>query len=115
MDAATVATSTRCCSPSSCYYIDIYISAIEVPTRYQAKELGVRRIRVNTQAPGAIETDFGGVVRDNTAMNHQLAAQTALGRVGRPEDIGAAVAALLSNDTCWLNGQRVEVSGGMLL
>jgi NAD(P)-dependent dehydrogenase (short-subunit alcohol dehydrogenase family) len=89
---------------------------IEVLTRYQAKELGVRRIRVNTLAPGAIETDFGGgVVRDNAAMNQQLAAQTALGRVGLPEDIGAAVAALLSDDTGWINGQRVEASGGMFL
>ncbi len=89
---------------------------IEVLTRYQAKELGARRIRVNTLAPGAIETDFGGgVVRDNAAMNQQLAAQTALGRVGLPEDIGAAVAALLSDDMGWVNGQRVEASGGMFL
>lgn len=90
--------------------------AVEVLTRYQAKELGARRIRVNTLAPGAIETDFGGgVVRDNAAMNQQLAAQTALGRVGLPQDIGAAVAALLSEDTGWINGQRVEASGGMFL
>jgi NAD(P)-dependent dehydrogenase (short-subunit alcohol dehydrogenase family) len=89
---------------------------IEVLTRYQARELGERRIRVNTLAPGAIETDFGdGVVRDNAAMNQQLAAQTALSRVGRPEGIGAAVAALLSDDTGWVNGQRVEASGGMFL
>jgi NAD(P)-dependent dehydrogenase (short-subunit alcohol dehydrogenase family) len=90
--------------------------AVEVLTRYQAKELGVRRIRVNTLAPGAIETDFGGgVVRDNAAMNQQLAAQTALGRVGLPDDIGAAVAALLCADMDWVNGQRVEASGGMFL
>ncbi|MDZ5455751.1 SDR family NAD(P)-dependent oxidoreductase [Azohydromonas lata] len=90
--------------------------AVEVLTRYQAKELGARGIRVNTLAPGAIETDFGGgVVRDNSAMNQQLAAQTALGRVGLPADIGAAVAALLSNETGWINGQRVEASGGMFL
>lgn len=90
--------------------------AVEVLTRYQAKELGARRIRVNTLAPGAIETDFGGgVVRDDAAMNQQLATQTALGRVGLPADIGAAVAALLSDDTGWINGQRVEASGGMFL
>ncbi|WP_157271428.1 SDR family NAD(P)-dependent oxidoreductase [Azohydromonas aeria] len=89
---------------------------VEVLTRYQAKELGARRIRVNTLAPGAIETDFGGgVVRDDATMNQALAAQTALGRVGLPEDIGAAVAALLSDDTGWVNGQRVEASGGMFL
>lgn len=85
-------------------------------TRYQAKELGARGIRVNTLAPGAIETDFGGgVVRDNAQMNAGIAAQTALGRVGLPDDIGQAVSALLSADSRWINGQRVEASGGMFL
>ena len=89
---------------------------IEVLTRYQAKELGARGIRVNTLAPGAIETDFGGgVVRDNAQMNAGIAAQTALGRVGLPDDIGQAVSALLSSDSRWINGQRVEASGGMFL
>jgi NAD(P)-dependent dehydrogenase (short-subunit alcohol dehydrogenase family) len=88
----------------------------EALTRYMAKELGARRIAVNTIAPGAIETDFaGGVVRDNADLNRVIAGQTALGRVGLPDDIGAAVAALLSDETGWINGQRVEVSGGMFL
>ena len=89
---------------------------IEVLTRYMAKELGQRRISVNVIAPGAIETDFGGgVVRDNRELNEFIASQTALGRVGLPDDIGAAVKMLLSDDSGWINGQRVEVSGGMFL
>lgn len=89
---------------------------IEVLTRYMAKELGSRGIAVNTIAPGAIETDFGGgTVRDNQDVNKFIASQTALGRVGLPEDIGGAVASLLSEDSRWINGQRIEVSGGMFL
>lgn len=89
---------------------------VEVLTRYQAKELGDRGIRVNTLAPGAIATDFGGgVVRDNPQVNAFVASQTALGRAGAPDDIGAAVEALLSPATAWINGQRVEASGGMFL
>lgn len=90
--------------------------AIEVLTRYQAKELGLRGIRVNAIAPGAIETDFGGgVVRDNPEINAMVSQSTALGRAGLPDDIGAAIAALLSDDLAWVNGQRIEVSGGTLL
>ena len=89
---------------------------VEVLTRYMAKELGARKISVNTLAPGAIETDFGGgAVRDNAAVNAAIAGQTALGRVGLPDDIGGAVALLLAPEGGWINGQRVEVSGGMLL
>ena len=89
---------------------------VEVLTRYMAKELGERKIRVNTVAPGAIETDFGGgVVRDNKQINDLIASQTSLGRVGVPEDIGGVVAALLTEDTRWINGQRIEVSGGIFV
>jgi NAD(P)-dependent dehydrogenase (short-subunit alcohol dehydrogenase family) len=89
---------------------------VEVLTRYLAKELGARRISVNTIAPGAIETDFGGgAVRDNIELNKMIAGQTALGRVGLPNDIGGAVATLLAAESHWLNGQRVEFSGGMML
>lgn len=89
---------------------------VEVLTRYLAKELGPRRIAVNVIAPGAIETDFGGgAVRDNKQMNAAIAAQTALGRVGLPDDIGGAVAALLQPGNAWMTGQRIEVSGGMFL
>ncbi|MPT34623.1 MAG: SDR family oxidoreductase, partial [Flavobacterium sp.] len=90
--------------------------AIETLTKYQAKELGSRGIRVNVVAPGAIETDFGGgVVRDNAEMNKNIAAATALGRVGLPDDIGGVVAFLCTDDARWINAQRIEVSGGMML
>lgn len=91
-------------------------AAIEVLTRYQAKELGARRIAVNTVAPGAIQTDFsGGMVRDNPELNKQVAAMTALGRAGVPDDIGPMIASLLSDDNRWVNAQRIEVSGGMAI
>jgi NAD(P)-dependent dehydrogenase (short-subunit alcohol dehydrogenase family) len=90
--------------------------AIEVLTRYMAKELGQRQIAVNVVAPGAIETDFnGGAVRDNPEINSFIASQTALGRVGLPDDIGGAIAALLSEENRWVNAQRLEVSGGQFL
>lgn len=86
---------------------------VEVLTRYLAKELGPRGIAVNTVAPGAIETDFGGgVVRDDPEYNRRVAEMTALGRAGLPDDIGPMIAALLSEDNRWVNGQRIEVSGG---
>ena len=87
--------------------------AIEVLTRYLAKELGSRGIAANVVAPGAIETDFGGGhVRDNKDLNAQVASFTALGRVGLPDDIGGVVAFLCTEDARWINGQRIEVSGG---
>jgi NAD(P)-dependent dehydrogenase (short-subunit alcohol dehydrogenase family) len=90
--------------------------AIETLTKYQAKELGTRGIRANIVAPGAIETDFGGgLVRDNAQVNAFLASATALGRVGLPDDIGGVVAFLCTDDAKWVNGQRIEVSGGMML
>jgi NAD(P)-dependent dehydrogenase (short-subunit alcohol dehydrogenase family) len=90
--------------------------AIEVLTRYMAKELGHRKIAVNVVAPGAIETDFAnGSVRDNPEINNFIASQTALGRVGLPDDIGGAIASLLSEENRWVNAQRIEVSGGMFL
>lgn len=90
--------------------------AVEVLTRYMAKELGPRGITANVVAPGAIQTDFsGGMVRDNPEVNKMVAGFTALGRAGVVEDIGPMVAALLSDENRWVNGQRIEVSGGMLL
>lgn len=90
--------------------------AIETLSRYMAAELGARGIGVNVVAPGAIETDFGGGhVRDNAGLNKMLAGQTALGRVGLPEDIGGVVAFLCTDDARWINAQRIEVSGGVNL
>jgi NAD(P)-dependent dehydrogenase (short-subunit alcohol dehydrogenase family) len=90
--------------------------AVDVLTRYLAKELGDRRIKVNVVAPGAIETDFGGGrTRDNKEINARIAGITALGRVGLPDDIGGVVAFLCTEDARWINGQRIEVSGGQAL
>lgn len=90
--------------------------AIEVLTKYLAKELGSRGIAANVVAPGAIETDFGGgSVRDNKDLNTHIANLTALGRAGLPDDIGGVVAFLCTEDAKWINGQRIEVSGGMNL
>lgn len=90
--------------------------AIEVLTRYMAKELGARGVAVNVVAPGAIETDFGGgVVRDNKHVNEHVAGVTALGRVGLPDDIGGVVSFLCTGDARWINAQRIEVSGGINL
>lgn len=90
--------------------------AVEVLTRYLAKELGPRGIAVNAIAPGATATDFGGgSLRDDQRVRAHLGAVTAMGHVGAPEDIGAAVAALLTEGTSWITGQRIEASGGMLL
>jgi len=90
--------------------------AVEVFTRYLAKELGPRGITANTIAPGPVATDFSdGVIRGNDALRAALGAQTALGRVGEAEDIGPAVAALAGRGTGWITGQRVEASGGIFL
>ncbi len=90
--------------------------AIEVFTRYLARELGPRGIAANVVAPGAIETDFGGgAVRDNPELNKFVASVTAMGRVGVPDDIGPMIASLLAEENRWLTGQRIEVSGGMFL
>jgi NAD(P)-dependent dehydrogenase (short-subunit alcohol dehydrogenase family) len=106
---------TRFAYPGSAAYASMK-GAVEVLTRYLAKELGPRQITVNVVAPGAVATDFsGGMVRDNPEVNRQVADMTALGRVGEPDDIGPMIAALLSDDSRWVNAQRIEVSGGMVL
>ncbi|MDD5360791.1 MAG: SDR family oxidoreductase [Ignavibacteria bacterium] len=106
---------TRFSSPGSSAYASMK-GAVEVLTRYLSKELGSRGIAANIVAPGAIETDFGnGHVRDNKDINAQIASVTALGRVGLPDDIGGVVAFLCTEDAKWINGQRIEVSGGMQL
>jgi len=89
---------------------------METLTKYQANELGSRGIKVNIVAPGAIETDFGGgMVRDNAQVNAHIASQTALGRVGLPDDIGGVVAFLCTEDARWITAQRIEASGGMFI
>lgn len=103
---------TRLTYPGYAAYASVK-GAVEVLTRYMARELGSRGIAVNAVAPGAIETDFGGgAVRDDADLNRQFAEMTALGRVGVPDDIGPMIASLVSEDNRWVNAQRIEVSGG---
>ena len=91
-------------------------AALDMMTVYMAKEFGSRGIAVNTVAPGAIETDFGGgLVRDNADINEQFAGMTALGRAGLPDDIGPMIASLLTENNRWVNAQRIEVSGGQVI
>ena len=105
----------RIAMPGSSVYGSLK-AAVETLTRYLAKELGPRKIRVNVVAPGAIETDFGGGrVRDNKELNNQIAGFTALGRVGVPDDIGGVVAFLCTEEARWINAQRIEVSGGQAI
>lgn len=106
---------TRVSVPGSSAYAAAK-GAVEVLTRYLAKELGPRRITANVVAPGPIQTDFsGGMVRDNPEVNKQVSAMTALGRPGVPDDVGPMIAALLSDENRWVNAQRIEVSGGLAL
>jgi NAD(P)-dependent dehydrogenase (short-subunit alcohol dehydrogenase family) len=105
--------STRLAGAGSSAYASMK-GAIEVLTRVWANELGSRGIAVNTVAPGPTATDFsGGIVRDNPDLNKRLSSMTALGRVGLPDDIGAMISSLLSDDNRWVNAQCIEVSGGL--
>lgn len=106
---------TRITMPGTSVYGSLK-AAVETLSRYLAKELGPKKIRVNVLAPGAIETDFGGGrTRDNKEVNAHIASLTALGRVGLPDDIGGVVAFLCTDEAGWINGQRIEVSGGQAL
>jgi NAD(P)-dependent dehydrogenase (short-subunit alcohol dehydrogenase family) len=106
---------TRLISPGGAAYGSMK-GAVEVLTKYMAKELGPRRIAVNVVAPGATETDFsGGIVRDNPVVNKRVAEGTLLGRAGVPDDIGLMIASLLSEDNRWINAERIEVTGGYVL
>ncbi|MEU2731999.1 SDR family oxidoreductase [Streptomyces griseoviridis] len=111
-----VSTSlTRHTSPATSVY-SASKAAVEALSRTLAAELGPRGIRVNSVAPGPTATDFnGGAMRDDAGMREVLAGQTALGRVGEPEEIGDAIATLASEGMRWVTAQRIEVSGGALL
>ncbi|MBT2586335.1 SDR family oxidoreductase [Arthrobacter sp. ISL-95] len=84
--------------------------ALEALTRSLALELGPRGIRVNSIGPGPTATDFNG-----GAMRAALSGQTALRRVGSPEEIADAISALVSHEFRSATGERIEVSGGVLL
>jgi len=107
--------TTRFCVPGYSIYASLK-GAVEVLSRYVAKEFGQRGIRSNVVAPGAIETDFNNAaIRNNPQLKSYLASQTALGRVGNADDIGGVVAFLCTEEAKWINAQRIEVSGGMFL
>jgi NAD(P)-dependent dehydrogenase (short-subunit alcohol dehydrogenase family) len=105
--------TTRFSNPGYSVYASMK-GGVEVLTRYLAKELGVRGITANVVAPGPIETDFNNAaIRSNPQMKTALSTLTPLGRVGEPDDIGGVVAFLCSEEARWINGQRIEVSGGI--
>lgn len=104
----------RFCTPGYAAYASMK-GAIEVFTRYLAKELGPRRIAANVVAPGIIETDFTSEAFSNPGMKERVAQITALGRPGLPDDIGGITAFLCTEDARWINAQRIEASGGMNL
>jgi NAD(P)-dependent dehydrogenase (short-subunit alcohol dehydrogenase family) len=107
--------TTRFCVPGYSVYASMK-GAVETFTRYLAKEVGARGITANVVAPGPIETDFNNAaIRSNPDRKIAMGAQTALGRVGQAEDIGGIVAFLCSKDAGWINGQRIEASGGISL
>ena len=105
--------TTRFTNPGYSVYASMK-GAIEVFTKYLAKELGPKNIRANIVAPGPVETDFNkAAIRSNPQMKERLSALSPLGRVGRAEDIGGVVAFLCTDEAYWINGQRIEVSGGI--
>lgn len=107
--------TTRFCVPGYSVYSSLK-SAVEVFTKYIAKEMGSRGIRANVVAPGPVETDFNNAaIRSNPAMKTALSSLSPLGRVGQADDIGSVVAFLCSEEAKWINGQRIEVSGGINL
>lgn len=101
--------TTRVATPGVAPYA-AFKGGLEVLTRYMAKEFGERRIRVNAVAPGAIRTELGGGLNDE--FEALLASQTALGRVGEPDDVGRVIAGLLGDEQAWVNAQTIEVAGG---
>lgn len=106
---------TRFSFPGSAAYA-MAKGAVEVMTRYMAKEFAIKNIRVNTLAPGAIATDFrGGAIRDNQQAQAMVSSVTALGRVGEADDIGKIISSMFSEGFDWVTGQRIEASGGMIL
>ncbi|PZV34547.1 SDR family NAD(P)-dependent oxidoreductase [Mesorhizobium kowhaii] len=108
MTSATTRVATAGVAPYAAFK-----GGLEVLTRYMAKEFGERRIRANSIAPGAIRTELGGGLNDE--FESVLAGQTALGRVGEPEEIGGVIASLLSDENRWINAQNIEVAGGYII
>jgi NAD(P)-dependent dehydrogenase (short-subunit alcohol dehydrogenase family) len=111
LSSATVRVATAGVAPYAAFK-----AGVEALTRYMAKEFGERRIRVNAVAPGAIRTDLAdGALDKNPEFAALLASQTALGRVGEPEDVGRVIALLISEESGWINAQTIEVAGGYVI
>jgi len=111
LSSATVRVATAGVAPYAAFK-----AGVEALTRYMAKEFGERRIRVNAVAPGAIRTDLAdGALDKNPEFAALLASQTALGRVGEPEDVGRVIASLISEESGWINAQTIEVAGGYMI
>ncbi|MFS2155810.1 SDR family NAD(P)-dependent oxidoreductase [Pseudomonas sp. Pseusp122] len=108
LSSATTRVATAGVAPYAAFK-----GALEVLTRYMAKEFGERRIRANAVSPGAIRTELGGGLNDE--FEALLASQTALGRVGEPQDVARVVAMLLSEEGAWINAQTIEVAGGYII
>lgn len=105
--------TTRFANPGYSVYASMK-GAVETLTKYFAKELGTKGIRANVVAPGPIETDFNNAaIRSNPEMKARLSGLSPLGRVGEANDIGGVVAFLCTPEASWINGQRIEVSGGI--
>jgi NAD(P)-dependent dehydrogenase (short-subunit alcohol dehydrogenase family) len=105
--------TTRFSNPGYSVYASMK-GAIEVFTKYLAKELGVKGIGANVVAPGPVETDFNNAfIKSNPQVKAIMSTLSPLGRVGAADDIGSVVAFLCTEDAKWINGQRIEVSGGI--
>jgi NAD(P)-dependent dehydrogenase (short-subunit alcohol dehydrogenase family) len=104
--------TTRVATPGVAPYAS-FKGGLDVLTRYMAQEFGDRRIRVNAISPGPIRTELGGGLNDE--FERLLASQTALGRVGEPDDVASAITSLLSDDSRWINAQTIEVAGGYVV
>jgi 3-oxoacyl-[acyl-carrier protein] reductase len=88
-------------------------AAVDAVTRSLAKELGPRRIRVNSINPGMVDTEgvrAAGITHSD--FRKQVEAQTPLGRIGQPQDIGPAAVFLAASDSAWITGETLHVSGG---
>jgi NAD(P)-dependent dehydrogenase (short-subunit alcohol dehydrogenase family) len=113
-DGGRIINITSAVTRSSFHGVSAYAimkGAVEVFTRYLALELGPRRITANAVAPGAVFG--GGTMPDTPDMRAFVAQATALGRVAEPSDIGGVVAFLCTDEAGWVNGQRIELTGGM--
>lgn len=107
--------TTRFTNPGYSVYSSMK-AAVEMLTKHVARDFGSRGIRANIVAPGPIETDFNNaMIRNNPQLKERLSSLSPLSRVGLADDVGPVVAFLCTDESRWINGQRIEVSGGINL